>query len=207
MSPRRRVDADERDYFEVKPKPPRRWGLPIIAAVASLPGGPDRRVAFARDKPVATTISRDGVGTIPVDRNVGIQYVGYSQETGHNIPDVFWSFMYGQGAVAVGDDYQQRQLFDPVFVIGYPITEAYWARVKVKNIVQDVLIQCFERRCLTYTPGNVEGWKVEMGNVGRHYYDWRYNSAQVVFQALSPASVSNATPKPRHSLRQLWRLQ
>ncbi|KUI21449.1 mammalian cell entry protein [Mycobacterium sp. GA-1285] len=36
MSPRRRVDADERDFFEVEPKPPRRWGLPIIAAVASL---------------------------------------------------------------------------------------------------------------------------------------------------------------------------
>nr|WP_090346349.1 mammalian cell entry protein [Mycolicibacterium malmesburyense]CRL78934.1 MCE associated protein [Mycolicibacterium malmesburyense] len=36
MSPRRRVDADERDFFEVAPKPPRRWGLPIIAAVASL---------------------------------------------------------------------------------------------------------------------------------------------------------------------------
>lgn len=36
MSPRRRIDADERDYFEVKPKPPRRWGLPIIAGAASL---------------------------------------------------------------------------------------------------------------------------------------------------------------------------
>ncbi|KUI44544.1 mammalian cell entry protein [Mycobacterium sp. IS-1590] len=36
MSPRRRVDADERDFFEVKPKPPRRWGLPVIAAAAAL---------------------------------------------------------------------------------------------------------------------------------------------------------------------------
>ncbi|KUI06888.1 mammalian cell entry protein [Mycolicibacterium acapulense] len=36
MSPRRRVDADERYFFEVEPEPPRRWGLPIIAAVASL---------------------------------------------------------------------------------------------------------------------------------------------------------------------------
>ncbi|VEG37871.1 CoA-transferase family III [Mycolicibacterium flavescens] len=36
MSPRRRVDADERDFFEVEPEPPHRWGLPIIAAVASL---------------------------------------------------------------------------------------------------------------------------------------------------------------------------
>jgi Mce-associated membrane protein len=36
MSPRRRIDADEPDFFEVTPKPPRRWGLPIIATVAAL---------------------------------------------------------------------------------------------------------------------------------------------------------------------------
>jgi hypothetical protein len=35
-------------------------------------------------------------------------------------------------------------------------------------------MQCFERRCLTYTPDNPEGWQVEAGNVGRHYYYWRY---------------------------------
>ena len=39
---------------------------------------------------------------------------------------------------------------------------------------QDVLIQCFERRCLTWTPTNPEGWKVEAANIGRHYYVWRY---------------------------------
>jgi Mce-associated membrane protein len=36
VSPRRRVEADEPDFFEVTPKPPRRWGLPIIAAAASV---------------------------------------------------------------------------------------------------------------------------------------------------------------------------
>ncbi|TFV57642.1 mammalian cell entry protein [Mycobacterium sp. PS03-16] len=36
MSPRRRVDADERDYFAVEPKPPRRWGLPLVAALAGV---------------------------------------------------------------------------------------------------------------------------------------------------------------------------
>jgi N-acetylmuramoyl-L-alanine amidase len=38
----------------------------------------------------------------------------------------------------------------------------------------DVLIQCFERRCLTYTPSNPIGWQVEAGNIGRHYHAWRY---------------------------------
>ena len=36
MSPRRKLDTDERDFFDVAPNPPRRWGLPIIAVVATL---------------------------------------------------------------------------------------------------------------------------------------------------------------------------
>lgn len=36
MSPRRKLQADERDFFCAVPRPPRRWGLPIIAVVASL---------------------------------------------------------------------------------------------------------------------------------------------------------------------------
>lgn len=36
MSPRRKVEAEETDFFEVKPKPPRRWGLPIVAMITSL---------------------------------------------------------------------------------------------------------------------------------------------------------------------------
>ena len=36
MSPRRRLDADEPGFFDVVPKPPRRWGLPTIAVLATL---------------------------------------------------------------------------------------------------------------------------------------------------------------------------
>ncbi|KWX24149.1 mammalian cell entry protein [Mycolicibacterium wolinskyi] len=36
MSPRRRIEPDERDYFAVEPKPPIRWGLPIIALLSGL---------------------------------------------------------------------------------------------------------------------------------------------------------------------------
>ena len=36
MSPRRKLDADEQDFFAVAPKPPRRWGLPIIGVLATL---------------------------------------------------------------------------------------------------------------------------------------------------------------------------
>jgi Mce-associated membrane protein len=36
MSPRRKVAADEPDFFEVTPKPARRWGLTVVAVVASV---------------------------------------------------------------------------------------------------------------------------------------------------------------------------
>jgi len=77
--------------------------------------------------------------------------------------------------IVTPDGPQTGRLFDPWFyATGYPITEAYWTQVKLKDIYSDVLIQCFERRCLTYTPSNDPGWRVEMGNVGQHYYQWRY---------------------------------
>lgn len=41
---------------------------------------------------------------------------------------------------------------------------------------QDVLVQLYERRVLTYTPSNPDGWQVEMGNVGQHYRHWRYGT-------------------------------
>ncbi|HYI15383.1 MAG TPA: hypothetical protein VEX37_08330, partial [Thermomicrobiales bacterium] len=65
----------------------------------------------------------------------------------------------------------------PYYATGLPITEAYWATVKVGGTPRDVLLQCFERRCLTYTPGNDPAWQVEAGNVGQHYYRWRYPDA------------------------------
>jgi Mce-associated membrane protein len=36
MSPRRKLEADEPDFFEVAIQPPRRWGLPTVAAVSAL---------------------------------------------------------------------------------------------------------------------------------------------------------------------------
>lgn len=96
----------------------------------------------------------------------------YVPETGHNIPQVFWDFLNARGPV--GDGKQSGVLVDWVFAMGYPISEPYWTKVKVGGVERDVLVQAFQRRMLTYTPSNPDGWKVEMGNVGRHYYLWRY---------------------------------
>jgi hypothetical protein len=54
------------------------------------------------------------------------------------------------------------------------VTEAYWTTIRVGGMPRTVLVQAYQRRVLTYSPTNPEGWKVEMGNVGRHYYSWRY---------------------------------
>jgi dipeptidyl aminopeptidase/acylaminoacyl peptidase len=58
--------------------------------------------------------------------------------------------------------------------MGLPITDAYWTRAKIGPDERDVLVQLYERRVLTYVPDNPAGYKVEMGNVGQHYFQWRY---------------------------------
>ena len=90
------------------------------------------------------------------------------------IASPFWEFMNVDGLVYDDGEYvTDNLLVDWLYAVGYPIAEAYWADVKVAGVQRDVLIQCFERRCLTYTPSNDEGWRVEAGNVGQHYYQWR----------------------------------
>lgn len=36
MSPRRKISADEPDYFAIEPKEPIRWGLPIVGMLSAL---------------------------------------------------------------------------------------------------------------------------------------------------------------------------
>ncbi len=106
------------------------------------------------------------------------EYVYYVPETGHNIPGVFWEFLNSSGLVYQSGGYVMGRLFEPTFfATGLPISEAYWAQVKVGGQTKWVLIQLYERRALTFTPDNPQGWQVEMGNIGRHYYQWRYGTS------------------------------
>ena len=106
-------------------------------------------------------------------QNVAVGFV--DDVTNHGIAAPFWAFMNSSGPVLEDGQIVNDQLFENAFfATGRPITEAYWAKVKVAGTERDVLIQCFERRCLTYTPGNPDGFVVEAGNVGQHYFNWRY---------------------------------
>ncbi len=97
---------------------------------------------------------------------VNLKNARYFNETGHNVADVFNNFFQ---AAPLGEDKW-------LAVMGYPITEAFWSKEKVTvgGQPRDVLIQLFQRRALTYTPSNPAGFQVEMGNIGQHYYVWRY---------------------------------
>ena len=97
---------------------------------------------------------------------------GFSQ---HAIANVFLDFLQSRGLVYNGTANEDAALFDPLqYVFGYPITEAYWATVKAAGAPREVLIQCFERRCLTYAPSNDPAYRVELANTGLQYFDWRY---------------------------------
>jgi hypothetical protein len=107
----------------------------------------------------------------------GVTAAYHVPETNHTVASVFWDFMNSEGIIESGsvDGPDVARLFEnPFYATGLPITEAYWTNVRVAGEQRQVLVQAFERRVLTYTPGNPPGWEVEAGNVGRHYYHWRY---------------------------------
>lgn len=59
--------------------------------------------------------------------------------------------------------------------IGYAISEPFRASFTIGGVPKSVTIQVFERRVLTFTESNPEPFKTEFGNIGRHYYAWRYS--------------------------------
>ncbi|MBN9386896.1 MAG: cupredoxin family copper-binding protein [Chloroflexi bacterium] len=134
----------------------------------------------ATGSPVTRALARDGTqsdGTADFGK-YNVTEADFESVTGHNIASPFWTFLNQTGPVQnPAGQVVNGRLFDPVFyATGLPITEAWWAKVKVAGTVKDVLVQAFERRVLTYTPSNPNGFQVEMGNVGRHYYLWRYGT-------------------------------
>ena len=140
-----------------------RYGYAIFANVASLNG--DRRAPAQVGAQVVQTIGEQGgVGSDQGLARYNVTNAAYNSELGHNIPNVFQSYLTGLP-------------LPWVFVMGYPITEAYWTRAIVRGQPTDVLVQLYERRTLTYTPSNPAAFRVEMGNVGQHYFRWRYGSA------------------------------
>ena len=91
----------------------------------------------------------------------------------HNVPLAFTAFLAALPS-------------PPLPAMGLPLTEPFWVNVAVNTAPTWVMVQPFERRVLSYTPTNPPKFQVEMGNIGRHYFDWRY--------AANPGGGQNTVP-------------
>lgn len=109
---------------------------------------------------VGTTVAADGtVATVQPNAGTGPTSLAlYDTVTQHNVPVVFAQYRERVGLLTVG----------------YAKSEPFLTTVKVGGVQRQVMVQVFERRVLTYTADNPEAFKVEMGNIGQHYYRWRY---------------------------------
>ncbi len=92
----------------------------------------------------------------------------------------------------------QTPLFDWIPVVGLPISPAWWVTARVGGTPTAVMLQLYERRVLTYTPANPPGFQVEMGNIGQHYFQYRYLSADapLIPVAVTTATATGKAPKP-----------
>lgn len=149
-------------------------------------------------KPVVATLARGGkTGEDAGKESVqGSRIAYYEPRTGHNISQVFWEFLNSTGPVLEGGATVERKLSEPWFYAsGLPISDPYWTRVQIAGKASDVLVQAYERRVLTYVPTNPVGFQVEVGNIGQHYYDWRYSNST---PTPVPTPVPTTAPVPRY---------
>lgn len=152
-------------------------------------------------RPVGTVITQtiDDGGTVGFDDALARHGVTAAERVtvdgiDHTVASPFWTFMNAVGTIYDSQQFVEASLFQsPYYATGYPITEAWWSRIAVGGVERDVLWQCFQRRCLTYTPSNEPTWRVEAGNVGRHYYEWRYGGEEPV-PAPTATQVSPVDP-------------
>ncbi len=181
-----------------------------VAGDANDPNGPTYATfnplmgsaALSNGATIIQTVNR--AGNIGSDQSLANDHVtakDVGAPTKHTVASVFWDFMNSSGTVYEQGTYHTAALFsNPFYATGYPLTEAYWTNVLVGGVSKQVLVQVFERRVLTYTPSNPDGWKVEAGNVGQHYYTWRYTQlGNTPVPATSAPPVTNtAVPSFDH---------
>ena len=160
---------------------------------------PDTTTPFV----IQTSDAEGRRGVAPELARYKVSLVDIGAPTGHSVASVFWEFLHfprtptdiiyvhAEGAY----DTNSFQLTFPegktvslpwLWLVGWPLTEPSWTRAKVAGVERWVLVQCFERRCLTYTPENPLEWRVEFANTGRHYVAWRYGAARAQEEWIFP---------------------
>ncbi len=173
---------------------------PTYASLANL-------ASLNNDKPAAQRLGQTVQETLLANGNIGsnpdlakynVKLNEFDTSLNHNIADVFVKYLGLQGLIYENGANKQGAIFDRLAAFGLPLTEPFWTRAKVSGTEQDVLVQAFERRVLTYTPANSDAYKVEQGNVGLHYYRWRYQLEPFRFKnttvSANGAMVATANP-------------
>lgn len=147
---------------------------------------------------ITQAIAKNGsISTIvpPEDIFIG----NYEPQTGHNIAAPFEAFKNQRGPVtdpATGSTLDDQPIYtnDPTSnVFGLAISEPYWVNTRIAGVDRTVLVQLFERRALTYNPA-LPANKVEMGNLGQHYYQWRYVESKTPAPSTTPPTAPNNPP-------------
>lgn len=147
------------DPLIVNPDAPTYASLNHLAAITDGRRSPNRK-----GQAVQETLDRAGNRGMNPSLGGFTTFAGYDDAIGHNIAGVFW-------------DWMTTRDYDWLYVLGRPLAEPYWVHTRVTGVEKWVLIQAFERRVLTFTPDNDPEWRIEMGNAGRHYFEWRYHTA------------------------------
>lgn len=146
-----------------------------LRPVATIAG--DNRSASRPDQAIVEVLGKNGVVRQDIRfATYNVRTGAYNETKGHNIAKVFT------------DAIPLDQILN---LAGPPVSEPYWVTVPVAGTPTDVLIQLFDRRALTYTPSNAIWSRVEWGNVGRHYAQWRYGSATNIAPR-SPLTILDA---------------
>jgi hypothetical protein len=128
-------------------------------------------------QPVTSLFNPDGSIGSYTDYADDANTVLVQGDNGHGVARAFQAFMNQEGYVYENGRLVNRAIYSPpVFVFGMPVSEPYWVQSKVGGKNFPILFQVFERRVLTYNPANDPAFRVEMGNVGQHYYQWRYSN-------------------------------
>jgi outer membrane protein assembly factor BamB len=175
---------------------------PVYASftnVVTLGGVDSRSKPNAVGSSINAFIAKDGtVSTVTAPENIIVG--AFEANTGHNIAKPFFDFMNQTGPITdpiSGNRVENQKIYtnDPTTnVFGLAISEPYWVSTKVAGVDRLVLVQLFERRVLTYNPALTSS-KVEMGNLGQHYYQWRY----VESQTTTPPPTTTPTTPPTTS--------
>jgi hypothetical protein len=169
-------------------------GYPTYADLLPLYQSPGSVNSDALGQPVTSFLNNNGSVTNDfTDYENDPNTILVQGDNGHGVAQAFINFQNQQGLVFENNRYVTGQVFDPLFVFGLPVTAPYWVNVEVGGNEVPVMFQVFERRVLTYNPANQPSFRVEMGNVGQHYYQWRYPGET---NTEEPTATSEATATP-----------